>query len=288
MRHKGLMARITRARRHPRQCRLIFGNKGLAHSVAIPAVLCIVVTGTVSLTGCASLAQGLGRDPDALWFVVHDICALDQRQFGSPSPCAEVDLGNGYVILKAPGSPTHFLLVPTARVTGIEDPAIVAPHAPNYWAQAWRARQYVEQRAGRVLERDEVGLAVNSIAGRTQHQLHIHIDCIKPAVRATLHAHAAAIGPDWAPFPVTLAGEHYLARRIGGSDLAGVNPFQLLAALPQARAAMGRETLVLTGAIDPEGRPGFILLAGRAAPDTRHKGSGEDLLDHRCALARLP
>src|SRR5947209_8446740 len=145
---------------------------GLAHSVAIPAVLCIVAIGSVSLTGCALLAQGLARDPDALWFVVHNICAPDQWQFRSPSPCAEVDLGTGYVILKAPGSPTHFLLVPTARVTGIEDPAILAPHAPNYWAQAWRARQYVEQRAGRVLERDEVGLAVSSIDGRTQDQLH--------------------------------------------------------------------------------------------------------------------
>jgi CDP-diacylglycerol pyrophosphatase len=118
--------------------------------------------------------------------------------------------------------------------------------------------------------------------------LHIHIDCIKPAVRAALHAHAAAIGPDWAPFPAPLAGARYLARRVGGPDLAGVNPFQLLAELPQARAAMGRETLVVTGATGPDGRPGFVLLAGQAIPGTRDKGSGEDLQDHRCALAHRP
>jgi CDP-diacylglycerol pyrophosphatase len=219
---------------------------------------------------------------------VHDICVPDQRQFGSPSPCTKVDLADGYAILEDPSGPTHFLLIPTARVTGIEDPAIRAPNAPNYWAQAWQARQYVEQRAGRALGREEVSLAINSIAGRTQDQLHIHIDCTKPAVRAALHAHAAAIGPDWTPFPVPLAGERYLARRIGGPDLAGVNPFQLLAALPQARADMGKETLVITGETEPDRRPAFILLAGRAIPGTRDKGSGEDLQDHRCALARSP
>ncbi len=48
---------------------------------------------------------------------------------------------------------------------------------------------------------------------------------------------------------------------------------------------MGRETLVVTSATGPDGRPGFVLLAGRAVPGTRDKGSGEDLQDHRCALA---
>jgi CDP-diacylglycerol pyrophosphatase len=109
-------------------------------------------------------------------------------------------------------------------------------------------------------------LAVNSVYGRSQDQLHIHIDCIKPAVRAALDAHARAIGPNWAPFPVPLAGEPYLAKRIDGSDLAGANPFRLLAALPEARAAMGQESLVVTGETGAGGRPGFILLAGRTRP----------------------
>jgi CDP-diacylglycerol pyrophosphatase len=104
-------------------------------SVSRRAVLCAAALGSVSLANCAFLAQGVARDPDALWLVVHDLCVPDQRQFGSPSPCIEVDLAAGYVILKAPGGPTHFLLVPTARVTGIEDHTILASDAPNYWAQ---------------------------------------------------------------------------------------------------------------------------------------------------------
>jgi CDP-diacylglycerol pyrophosphatase len=218
---------------------------------------------------------------------VHDVCVPDQQIFASPAPCAEVNIAAGYVILKDPDSiaPTHFLLIPTARITGIEDPALLSPDAPNYWATTWRARRYVDQRAGRVLGRDELSLAVNSIYGRSQDQLHIHIDCIKPAVRAALHAHASAIGPKWAPFPVPLAGEPYLAQRIDGSDLAGVDPFRLLAALPEARAAMGEQSLVVTGATGAAGPSGFILLAGRTNPGFGNKW-GEALQDHRCALAR--
>jgi CDP-diacylglycerol pyrophosphatase len=251
------------------------------------AAMRAVAIGAVLLTGCALLSQTVARDPDALWLVVHDACVPDQRQFGSASPCTKVDLAAGYVIFKDPIGPTHFLLIPTARVTGIEDPAILLPGAPNYWAQAWRARRYVEQRAGRVLGREEVSLAINSIDGRTQDQLHIHIDCIKPAVKAALHAHAADIRPYWAPFPTPLIGHRYLAERIDGADLAGANPFRLLAMLPRARAAMGKETLVVAGATAPDGRPEFILLAGRADPTIRDTGSGEDLQDHSCALARL-
>lgn len=241
------------------------------------------------LAACALLAQGVARNPSALWWVVHDVCVPDQQIFANPTPCAKVDLAVGYAILKDPdpSAPTHFLLIPTARVTGIGDPAILSPDAPNYWAQAWRARRYVEQRTGRALGRDDLSLAVNSVYGRSQDQLHIHIDCIKPAVKTALRVHASAIGPNWAPFPVPLAGEPYLAKRIGGSDLAGVNPFRLLAALPEARVAMGEESLVVTGATSPDGRPGFILLAGRTAPGLGDKW-GEKLQNHRCALAQSP
>ena len=45
------------------------------------------------------------------------------------------------------------------------------------------------------------------------------------------------------------------------------NPFDLLAdSLPGARAAMGRNTLVVVGAVLDDGRFGFIILAGQADP----------------------
>jgi len=142
-----------------------------------PTAMRAVAISGVLLTGCTFIAREVARDPNSLWLITHNVCVPDQRQFGNPSPCMKVDLAAGYVLLKDPNSPTHFVLIPTARVAGIEDPAILLPTAPNYWDQAWRARRYVEERVGRALGRDEVSLAINSINGRTQNQLHIHIDC---------------------------------------------------------------------------------------------------------------
>lgn len=222
-------------------------------------------------------------DPSALWHIVHDRCVPDQVQHQDPAPCTAVHLAGGYVLLKDIVGKTQFLLLPTARITGIEDSKILAPHAPNYFADAWKARHDVDQRAGHVLPREDFALAINSVYGRTQNQLHIHIDCIRPGVRAALAQHAAALGSEWRDFPVRLAGHSYRAMRISQAELGDINPFERLAAsVPQAE--MRLHTLVLAGAIF-DGKPGFILLDGRADLAAGDRGSGEELEDHTCAVS---
>jgi len=228
---------------------------------------------------------GRAADPSALWHIVHDRCVPDEQSKQDPAPCTSVDLAHGYAVLKDLDGATQFLLIPTERVSGIEDKAILAPDAPNYWADAWQARHDVEQRAGHPLPRDALSLAINAVSGRTQDQLHIHIDCIRPDVRAALAQHQAAIGPEWSSFPVPLTGHHYRAMRLSGAELGFTNPFRLLAAsVPQAE--MGEHTLVLAGAVFPPDLPGFILLDDRADLSAGDPGSGEELQDHDCALAR--
>src|ERR1700757_2680511 len=75
---------------------------------------------------------GWGRgDSDALWTIVHDQCVPHEQRASDPAPCALVDLSGGgdrgYVVLKDPVGATQFLLIPTARVTGIESPALLEP-----------------------------------------------------------------------------------------------------------------------------------------------------------------
>ncbi|MDE2583251.1 MAG: CDP-diacylglycerol diphosphatase [Rhodospirillales bacterium] len=226
-------------------------------------------------------------NPDVLWHIVHDRCVPDLARFHTPLPCIKVDLHAGYALLKDLDGATQVLLIPTARVTGIEDPAVRAPGAPDYLQLAWASRGTVSALAGRALPRQDLALAVNSIAGRTQNQLHIHIDCIDPKVRGALAARLGAIGTRWARFPGTLPGGPYLVRRLNSPDLAGVNPFRLLAEqVPGAAAAMGRWTLGLAGVHLPHGgRAGFVLLAARTDPATGTVGAAERLLDHGCAVA---
>ena len=230
-------------------------------------------------------------DPDALWKIIHDQCLPNEEQHGQPAPCAIVDLvggeAHGFVVLKDRDGDTQYLVMPTAKITGIEDPAVLAPGATNYFADAWPQRKLTVAAAKRDLPRDDLSLAVNSVYGRSQNQLHIHIDCLAPAVRDAVQRNLATIGDSWAPFPEPLAGHRYQARRVSGDDLATANPFTLVAqGIPGARTDMGKETLVVAGATLPDGKPGFVILADHADLAAGDRGSGEELQDHSCALAK--
>jgi CDP-diacylglycerol pyrophosphatase len=242
------------------------------------------------------LGVGLGpagrpyTDPDALWNIVHRLCVPNAERFGDPAPCKWVERRsgdrNGYAVLKAPFRATEFLLIPTARITGIESPVLVAEDAPNYFARAWQSRMYLERVVGRALPRDGIALAVNSAAARTQNQLHIHIDCVRADVRAALQREDA-VANHWAPPSVLLAGHRYLAVRVDAAELDGVNPFKLLAdGVPGARRDMRHQTLVVIGAVFATGRPGFVILDGHADPARGDSGSGEELQDHTCRIAK--
>ena len=226
-------------------------------------------------------------DANALWHIVSERCVPDEKQNHSPFPCAKVDLADGYAVLKDLVGNTQFLLIPTIPVHGIESTEILAPNAPNYWADAWQARSFVEDRARRLLPRDMLGLAINSLSGRSQNQLHIHIDCIRLDVHAALRTHAASIGGHWSRFPVPLAGHDYMAMRIEEADLGAINPFALLAdGISDARADMAHWTLVVIGD-SFQGKEGFVVLAGHAVPASGDWGAGEQLLDHACAAATV-
>ncbi len=225
-----------------------------------------------------------------LWGLVHDKCVPGQRDHGAPAPCALVSLdggeAHGFVVLKDRAGVAQHLILPTARVTGIEDPLVLAPDAANYFADAWSERRFVDDRLGHPLRREQLSIAVNSIYGRSQDQLHLHIDCIDAAVGAAVQAGAPAAAARWPAAALTLNGRAYRVRWIPGADLGAVNPFDLLAReAPGASKHMGAWTLVLVGAARPDGAPGFYLLADRADPAAADMASGEALQDHGCRLA---
>jgi CDP-diacylglycerol pyrophosphatase len=78
-------------------------------------------------------------------------------------PCAEANIANGldrgFAVLQTPSSATHVIVVPTTRISGIENPALLRENAPNYWEAAWDARRFVEEGVGRRLSRDKIGMA---------------------------------------------------------------------------------------------------------------------------------
>jgi CDP-diacylglycerol pyrophosphatase len=252
------------------------------------ALLCLLC---LSALGFAVPAHA-GRD--ALRVIVQQQCLPDWLQHHDPAPCRLVELpapddrhgsvgsagsvDAGYAVLADRKGGAHFLLIPLRTLGGIESPALLQGHVSNYFAAAWQARGQLDGRVPYPLQRAQVGLAINSRYSRGQDQLHIHIECQGAALHAALLARAATLGPHWTA--LTVADQGWLARRVMGATLEGIEPFRLLAAgVPGAREHMAFYTLIVAGMDYPQG-PGFALLARRA-----FLRGGEALLDGGCAIA---
>jgi CDP-diacylglycerol pyrophosphatase len=249
-----------------------------------------LIGGVLAVLAVASAVWVEGGERGALWSIIHEQCVPHAQAGAEPTPCAVVDLAAGTALFKDRIGAGQYLVIPTDRVTGIEDPAVHRPEAAAYWRDAWRARHRVAQALGHALSRQAVGLALNSQVARSQDQLHIHVDCLAQSVIAALHAQQPNLHDDrWTAIALPPDGATYRARLIPGDDLAAANPFALLAADTAASPKeMGLHTLVVAGAVLADGGDGFILLDQRVNPATGKGGHGEDLQDHSCAVAKAP
>lgn len=224
---------------------------------------------------------GLGADRTALWQVVSNLCVPAQQRGDVPFPCQSVDLQRGFAVLKVASS--HFLLVPTAKLAGIESPQLLEMGSQNYWDFAWEAWNLFP--AGDHLGRDDVGLAINSARARTQDQLHINIGCIRPDVKAALQIYERDLSKTWSRLPFGVGGQRYRVMRLDGDTLGAANPFALLAdGIRGARQDMASQTLVVAGARFRDGGSGFYILAAHS--DNGRAASGEGLLDYGCRVSR--
>ena len=234
----------------------------------------------------AGVPAAHAADPDALSKIVIGRCVPDQQAHGDPKPCLSVDLAGGSAVLKDIEGVAQLLLIPTIPRGGIEDPALLSPETPNYFAAAWASRSDMDTILGHKLPPQDISLAINSKYARSQNQFHIHVDCLSPEVIGALHDHASAVGDTWAPFPVKLAGHTYLARRLDEATLSNTSPFRLLAdGVPGAAAEMAKQTLVLVGL---DAGQGLILLTDHLTLLSADLAHGEELQDHSCAVASRP
>jgi CDP-diacylglycerol pyrophosphatase len=220
--------------------------------------------------------------PDALRQIVQNQCVVHWIQKHDPAPCERVFLpdsnpeGSGYAVLADRKGGAHYLLIPTQTMGGTDSSELLDPDAPNYFAEAWHARDLLTKFVGHAVPNTAIGLAVNTARSRTQNQFHIHIECLRQDVVDSLRTAAEHVNDTWSP--VMVAGSTYQALRITGDGLDGSNPFELLANLkPDVRHHMGDYTLVVVGTQFKNG-PGFILLTGTGP-------TGELLLDASCAVA---
>lgn len=240
----------------------------------------IVATLAVALAAgaCARLAA---VDSNALWKIVDLRCVPSQQATGTPGQCTTVDLDQRYAILKDIVGRSQYLLIPTDRITGIESPLVLAPHARDYWVDAWNARSYVGKSVKRTLPDNQLGLEINSQYRRSQNQLHIHIDCMRGDISEALARHAKDTPDEWRWD--TLDGNRYRIMRVTALAQAD-NPFRLVARDNQGAGTMATQTVLVTGAGPSAEKDGWLVVnSGIDVNDG--SGSAEGLLDHACRVA---
>ena len=208
---------------------------------------------------------------NALWLLVNAGC----NQGWAPVPSLQCHPEHGDAVLKDRCGATHFLLMPMARRTGVESAELLRDDEPDYFGDAWAARDRVIAASGRSDVRvDELGLAINSRWGRSQDQLHIHIDFVRAEVRDAIAQwrRQGASAPS-----LSLFGHTY--RIIHVAALREPSPFQRAAGAADTLQQREMNTIAVIG----DSTSGFTVLFGRADPDGPDRGHAEEILvPRRC------
>jgi CDP-diacylglycerol pyrophosphatase len=227
----------------------------------------------------ADLLPNAGRD--ALRQVVQNQCLPNWQKHHEPSPCERIWLSSpqpdspGYAVLEDRKGGAHYLLVPLQTFSGTDSGELLDPDLPNYFAQAWSARDLLDSYVGHAVPRTAVGLAVNSPRARDQDQFHIHIECLRPEVFDALHAAAAQLTDKWSP--ITVMGLTYQAIRLADKSLDATRPFDLVAQQgADARHHLETYNVLIAGMQYPDGA-GFAIL-------TTTGPTAELLLDPGCTV----
>lgn len=206
----------------------------------------------------------------ALWAVVRS-CVLAKASLGTPFPCLEVSPPTpgepGFAVIRAPSHTTHIIVTPTDHIPGIESPLLLQPAAGAYWRAALAARRLVVEASNGRASLDAVGLALNSERTRSQDQLHIHAECVRPEILQAIRAQSGEIGAAWRVLAHPVDRERLFARTVTAATLASDNLFAILAEIPGIHGDLSHVTVLVVAAGGGEAER-FHVIAGSSRSRT--------------------
>jgi len=217
-------------------------------------------------------------DRDFLWKEIGGVCVPAYKTNDIYGPCAVVNLDQDYAIYKTDDDPYQYLLIPTVKVTGIEDVKLQQATEPNRFYNAWQSRGFMTQRLPKPIKEHMIALAVNSKNTRTQDQLHIHISCLSSEARKVIAGLPLnQLKGQWSEKTVEIGGYGFFYKQLSIDQLKKENIF--IAAKEKVDQEKG--TFAYSGIglvnLDPDN---FLLLTGVG---TEQRGiAAERIEDHRC------
>lgn len=241
----------------------------------------MILTVAAILMLIAMVFFGLKSDhnPDKLWQIISQQCLADMQEHHNPAPCHSVDIAKGYVLFKDNVGALQYLLMPTSKINGIESPILQYSDTPNYFAAAWSERDILSLKRGSAVQDQQIALAINSVSGRSQNQLHIHISCIRSDVAKQLSQISPRINGQWQT--LSLHGHDYRIRALSLQQLEKQSVFIRIAdEIPEASSNMGHYGVALTSL--PDGR--LVLMVVERNLLKGNQASAEELQDHQCQI----
>ena len=227
----------------------------------------------------ASSAWSASRD--FLWNRVHNECEPAYVNNDNYAPCTLVDKDDNYVIYKVDNDKYQYLLLPTDKVTGVEDKSLLKDDAKNYFFFAWNVKELVSEKLDRKIKEKNISMTINPVNGRSQDQLHIHISCLAPYVREAVDKlDLSTFDESWHPFPVPLKGHNYNFKKLSLSQFKHGNIFRIVndKAISDKKEMQYTTIALLNVGIDK-----FLLL--ESSGSVGNAVSAETLQDHSCSLA---
>lgn len=247
------------------------------------SVVCALLAGLVVLCGAHPAAAQRATDPtatcvlppppDTLWALAR--CC--ERSLTGDVGCRAYDRKDGYVIIKdnSARKPRSYLIIPTNRVTGIEDGLVTQPPVVEFWQYGW-----AQSRTFPGYPPDDTAMAINSAHSRSQNQLHIHISCVRPAVRKALDQAEIGFFPA-KPVTLRLPPHDNLYRAIKVTGLSGEqSPFLVFQADPAVKDHMADQSIAVVGS-STAGQ--YFVLDTQV--DGANPGHAEELLEQTCESA---
>ncbi|AAK46631.1 CDP-diacylglycerol pyrophosphatase [Mycobacterium tuberculosis] len=255
-------------------------RRAVSLSVLIGAVIAALAGALIAVTVPARPNRP-EADREALWKIVHDRCEFGYRRTGAYAPCTFVDEQSGTALYKADFDPYQFLLIPLARITGIEDPALRESAGRNYLYDAWAARFLVTARLNNSLPESDVVLTINPKNARTQDQLHIHISCSSPTTSAALRNVDTSEYVGWKQLPIDLGGRRFQGLAVDTKAFESRNLFR---DIYLKVTADGKKMENASIAVANVAQDQFLLLLAEGTED--QPVAAETLQDHDCSITK--
>lgn len=255
----------------------------MKQKITFKLICCIFMLSAYA--GCQS--KPVVKRSDALWNIVSNQCVPKKIQGQKPEPCDEVTFvkgqEQGYVVLKDRNGPLQYLLMPVAKITGVESPEILTTNEPNYMYESWVARSYMIKRYGAAIPDDEISLAINSQLGRSQNHLHVHISCIRPDVKKIINNNLSKITSKWSNLSVEIFNHKYRVIKITEAELKQKNIFSLVAEdISDGPENMNQFGVAMLAVKNNKKSHDFVVMTSRADLLKLNRGSVEEIQDHLC------